>query len=110
MRGYWMSFIADIRTRPDVTDVQSHLAHGLRAVLAHPDVADAAYRHNPISHTVEFQVLVGYPVDLPYDVISMHRALLDSLERAGFGDTNLPAYSPVPVRLRFSSWPDFIGC
>jgi hypothetical protein len=109
MRRYWMTFIADIRTRPDITDVHGHLAHGVQAVRAHPEVADAAYRYDATTHTVAFDVLVGRPVTVPYDVITMHRALLDSLEHAGFGDTNLPAHSPVPVRLRFPRWPDFIG-
>jgi hypothetical protein len=109
MNGYWMTFTAHIRTRPDVTDVDTHLAYGVQALRAHPDIADAAYRHDRSTHTVAFHLLVSYPVHLHHDVIRIHRALLDSLEQAGFGDTNLPAYSPVPVRLRFGSWPDAIS-
>jgi hypothetical protein len=109
MSGYWMTFTAHIRTRPDVTDVDAHLTHGVHVLQAHPDIADAAYRHDTTTHTVAFDLQVSYPVHLHHDVICMHRALLDSLEQAGFGDTSLPAYSPVPVRLRFGSWPDAIS-
>lgn len=108
MAGYWMTFTADIRTRPDATDIDAHLADGIRALRAHPEIADAAYRHDQWTHTVAFDVQLSYPVHLHHDVIRIHRALHESLERAGFGDTSLPAYSPVPVRLRFGSWPDAV--
>lgn len=107
MSAYSMRFSADIRTRPDVTDVDAHLARGVQAVRAHPQVASATFEHGPNAHRVSFDIQLRFPIAPQVDAVTAHRALHDSLERAGFGDTRLPPSSEVPVRLRIDSWPSW---
>lgn len=105
MNGEWMTFLAEVLSRPHVTDVGPYLAHGLQRVQAHREIAAASFEHDPTTHTVRFHVQLHYPIAPHIDALTGHRALHESLERAGFGDTSLPAYAPVPVRLRIGSWP-----
>jgi hypothetical protein len=109
MNADWMSFMAAIRTRPDVAGVDAYLARGVQALRAHPDVADATWQHDPRTHTVRFVLRVSYPIAPHVDALIAHRALHESLERAGFADTSLPPSSRVPVRLRIDSWPEWVG-
>jgi hypothetical protein len=105
MNDGWMTFRADIRTRPDVAEVGPYLTHGVRAVRAHPDIADATCEHDPTTLTVRFHVQLHHSGFIHHDALTAHRALHEALEQAGFGDTSLPARSPVPVRLRIDWWP-----
>jgi hypothetical protein len=102
-----MTFAAEVRTRPDVTDVNACLVRGVQSLRAHAAIADATYQHDQRTHTVSFSVQLVYPIAPHVDAITGHRALHEALEQAGFGDTSLPPYSPVPVRLRIASWPEW---
>lgn len=109
MTGYLLTFTASVRSRPDVPDVRPYLARGLRALRAHPDIADAICRHNGRTHTVTFHVVPSHTFAPDYAVISAHRALHEALRRAGIWTQQSPAGRPLPpVQVRIGTWPDAI--
>jgi hypothetical protein len=105
-----LTFTAPVLSRPDIPNVRTYLARGVRALRSHPDVVDVTCRHNRRTHTVTFEIAPALPFPPERAVLSTLRALHDALRQAGIRTTrNPPARGFLPaVQIRLGTWPDAI--
>lgn len=109
MAPYWLSFVSEILTRPDITDVTPYLDRGLSVLRAHPDIAGATYRYDTRTHRVTFVLEVAYTIAPHHDIVTAHHALHESLQRAGICTNRRRRTGPLPaVQARIDAWADLI--
>lgn len=109
MAPYWLSFISEIRTRPDITDVTPYLDRGLKVLRSHPDIASVTCRHNTRTHRVTFALELTYTIAPHHDIVTGHHALHESLQRAGICTTRQRRSGPLPaVQARIDTWADLV--
>lgn len=109
MAHYWLSFISEIRTRPDVTDVTPYLDRGLKVLRSHPEIVSATYRHDTRTHRVTFVLELAYTIAPHHDIVTGHHALNESLQRAGICTNRRRRAGPLPaVQARIDTWADLV--
>jgi hypothetical protein len=107
--GYWVTWEADVRTRPDAGDAVSYLRHGLKALRDHPEVASATCRYRRNEARVAFGVHIGHALTPDFAMVRAGVALRESLQRAGFGIPDPPSYAAPPMaRVRLDRGPESI--
>jgi hypothetical protein len=106
MSGCWVTWQADIRTRPDITDIETDLDQAIYLLWQHRDVNDAYHRYDPATHTVTFDVRVRYGISEVLVRRLASTALRQALRGTGFAVAGLWPTSPDAIaRLRFTPWP-----
>ena len=109
MSGYSITLTADVRTRPDVTDVSRHIARGLEVLRTHPDVENATHRHDAHMHRVTFQMKLRQRLTPDLAARRAVAALHDALESVGISTSRHGAAGALPlVQVRLPHWPDSI--
>lgn len=106
MTGCWVTWSADITTRPDIVDITPYLASGVTALRQHRDVDEATYEHVPASRVVSFTMRVRWGITEVVAKRQASDALHSQLPRAGF-DTRRsgPGTQPPVAWLHFDWWP-----
>jgi hypothetical protein len=56
--GAWVTWPADVLTRPDIADITPHLDAAVEALRWHRDIIDATYDYTPGARTVTLRLLV----------------------------------------------------
>jgi hypothetical protein len=105
MSGCWVTWQADIRTRPDIADVGPELDRAIYLLWQHRDVNDAYYEHDPSRHIVTFMVRVRYGITEVITRRLASDALRQSLQRTGFALPRGRAIAQPYAWLRFTPWP-----
>jgi hypothetical protein len=106
MSGCWVTWPAEIRTRPDIADIGPYLAHAVAALREHRDVEDAAYEYLPGSGVVNFVLRVRWGITEVVAKRQASDALHDRLPAAGFDTARSGPTWQAPVAwLRFDWWP-----
>ncbi|HET6918779.1 MAG TPA: hypothetical protein VFI46_04850 [Jiangellaceae bacterium] len=95
--GYWVTWDAEVRSRPDVDDPVSYLRDGLRVLRDHPHVADATCRYRRRHARVEFDVQIPHALTPDFALVRANVALRESLARAGLSTEGRPAAGGVPM-------------
>lgn len=105
MTGCWVTWQADLRTRPNVPDPLRHLEHAVQMLRQHRYVDDASFDYEPRLGSVRFSLLI--PWGITEVVVKRYAidALHDSLPYAGF-DTRRAAPAQPVGWLQFDWWPD----
>lgn len=81
--GYWVTWDAEVRSRPGADDPVEYLRGGLRALRDHPEVADATCRYRRRQARAEFDVQIPHALTPDFALVRANVALRESLARAG---------------------------
>jgi hypothetical protein len=110
MSGCWVSWRAEIRTRPDIADIRPYLAQAIAALRQHHDIEDARCEYDPHRHRVRFVLCVRWTISKVIAKCEASAALHDRLPTAGF-DTGRagPTWQTPFAWLRFDWWPTSIN-
>jgi len=95
--GYWVTWDAEVRSRPDVDDPVAYLRDGLRALRSHPEVADATCRFRRRQARVEFDVQIPHALTPDFALVRANVALRESLARAGLYTDGRPVAGGPPM-------------
>lgn len=105
MSGAWVTWAADIRTRPDITDLEGKLDQTIYRLWQHRDVDDAYYEHDPDRYVVTFVVRIRYGITEVIVRQLAYRALHDALQWTGFALPHGWTTAQPHAWLRFTAWP-----
>jgi hypothetical protein len=106
MNGPWVTWQAEIRTRPDVADIEPYLAHAMAALR---DVEDCRYEYDARLHVVSFVVHVRWTISEVIAKRQASAALHDRLPAAGFDTARSAPMFQMPIAwLRFDWWPSSV--
>jgi hypothetical protein len=109
MRSCRVTWRAEIRTRPDISDPRPYLAHGASALREHRYIEDARYEYDPHLHVVSFVLDVRWTISVIVAKCQAACALHDRLPAAGFDTARSAPMFQMPVAwLRFDWWPTSI--
>ena len=106
MSGCRVTWQAEIRTRPDISDPRPYLAQGVAALREHRNVEDARYEYDADLHVVSFVIDVHWTISRVIAKCQAASALHDRLPAVGFDTARSAPMFQMPVAwLRFDWWP-----
>lgn len=105
MSGAWVTWPADVLTRPDVSDITPHLDAAMEALRWHRDIADAGYDYTPGARTVTLRLLVRWGITEVPTKGYAQAALRQCLPPVGLGVGRRDVGGHIVATLKLDWWP-----